>query len=417
MGQHADESHNFKLSQQSFTDNLQSENAALLAELNDIKGEKQAAGKQVQKFHKELKDWKSEHDVTVKNKDQQLTELRKQNKVLKETHEKMNKEIEFYKKRSSGRSASPVKDEGLDMKVKVLQEELRLAEDRSKQEADSADRKIQQLETYNEYLKSQLEESSDKRRKGKPPKPGKDVTADLELAIHSKDLEINNLRKNYDAQIKAQHGQLVEVQNSLREKISSLDEEVRKRIEAEKKLRTAYEEKEDLARHMNSLSSDVASEKSAAAQGMESLQEQIAVLRQEKESLIQKLDEKAESAEKLMAFVREVEENRKLVEGQFRTENSGMTKQIQILENKLMKTTKKDKKSKEKCSQLESDNIELLDKLEALAEHQKSNEGKLAEFEILRSAVSKQEANYADELSMLNGENERMNQHYEEEIR
>ena len=100
----------------------------------------------------------------------------------------MNKEIAFYKKRSSSHAGSPMKDEGLDIKVKVLQEELRLAEDRSRNEADSADRKIQQLETYNVYLKQQLEESSGSRKHGKPPKPGKDVTADLELAIHSKDL-------------------------------------------------------------------------------------------------------------------------------------------------------------------------------------------------------------------------------------
>jgi hypothetical protein len=92
-----------------------------------------------------------------------------------------------------------------------------------------------------------------------------------------------------------------------------------------------------MAQQLSSVSQSIAGEQTTAAHNIQVLQEQIAALRDEKDNLVGRLDEKAESAEKLMVFVREVEENRKLVENEFRTKNEELVSHNNELQTRVAK--------------------------------------------------------------------------------
>lgn len=312
----------------------------------EMKRSSESTGYEKKKLESELKYWQHEKNQTLNSKDMLVSELQKQNKTLQEERSKLAQENAVLKKQNrefktvteEATKKEELERELIDLKrrVQTLTDDWKYEETKFKREREAADNKINQLEECVNYYKTQkppkpkAKKCSRSHSTGRPPRQKKVADElDLELEEHTKAIEMMNLKNEFEIQLIQLNSQLGQTQAQLREKLEKLDEEVRKRLEAENKLKSLETQNSLSHNSLVAALEEAKKDKERCMMEISRLNSDIENLKEEKDRLMSRFDERVDKADSLAKFIKESDQERKAIEQQLRIEISNLNKQIQ----------------------------------------------------------------------------------------
>jgi chromosome segregation ATPase len=325
---------------------LEKRNNELEDRIAEMKRSSESTGYEKKKLESELKYWQHEKNQTLNSKDLLVSELQKQNKTLQEERSKLAQENAALKKQNRDFrtvTEDSTKKEELEIEVTDLKRRLQTLTDdwkyeqtKFRREKEAADNKINQLEECVSYYKTQkppkpkAKKCSRSHSTGRPPRQKKGADEmDLELEEHTKAIEMMNLKNEFEIQLIQLNSQLGQTQAQLREKLEKLDEEVRKRLEAENKLKSLESQNTLSHNPLVAALEEARKDKERCMMEIQRLNSDIDNLKEEKDRLMNRFDERVDKADSLAKFIKESDQERKAIEQQLRTEISNLNKQIQ----------------------------------------------------------------------------------------
>jgi chromosome segregation ATPase len=398
--------------------NTQAEKQRVISEVEQLKAQTQTTQVRSEKAKKEVKEVKEDAKRTLSTKDMQLAEMTGKVATLTEEKKQLQQEMLLLKRQSRGRTEDPkqraqLEDEvaSLQIKIKALVEDRRIEEERLRRDKDLAERKAAELESYLQLLKAQLEDKehqlhhAKKRSKsvGRPPKQEKARGDDAELEEHTKNVEILTIRNEYEGQLRILKNNLAEVHSSLRQKIELADDEVRRRIEAEKSLRKLQDTRQEVEDRLKESLAEANQHAIYSEAELRAAREELRKLREERDSVNKRLEERVDKAEYLATFIQQAESDKRQIEAQYREELQKLQASSQKKTSQLMDQVQS---LQAKNSALEEDNHSLNSRLQELEENWGKHKHKVTEYTGIKRRLKETTLSFQEEIKGLVSEKE-----------
>jgi len=404
----------------------------LKAQISDMAGVKQDAGRQVDKFQRELKQWQSEHMESLRGKEDLISELQKQIKALEVDRQRQ----ETAKKARTQKRGEGEEGDSLDLKRKVgvLIEERKLDEAKIAKEREMYETQLSQKEAQLREMRSELHSKEDEidsirnelkkaSKAFKPPRQKEAAKqADLELEVHSQAIEIMNMKNEHEGELIRLQALLSDVQRQLREKVEAADLEVRKRLETEARMREMGEERRVMEGRLRELSEGSAVEVRSWQEEAAKTEAEMSRLRSEREKIGRSLQAKTTEADTLAQVILQTEKDHKSAQSEIRLEKDKLlealsfekaqqaalsselkhlSSSLQSLQAELRSAQAREDDLKEIITAKEQAIAELRREIMASGEKQRTWE---ATFEALKEGKETSEAAFAEEIKLLKGE-------------
>lgn len=404
----------------------------LKAQISDLAGVKQDAGRQVDKFQRELRQWQNEHMENLRSKEDLIAELQKQIKTLEADRQRQ----ESTKKARTQKRGEGEEGDSLDLKRKLgilieerKMDEAKIAKDREAYEAQFMQKEtqirelrteLQARDTELDSLRSELKKAS---KAFKPPRQKEAAKqADLELEVHSQAIEIMNMKNEHESEIIRLQTLLSDVQRQLRDKVEAADLEVRKRLETEARMREMGEERRVMEGRLREISEGSAAEVRNWQEEAEKTEAEMSRLRSEREKLGRALQAKTTEADTLAQVILQTEKDHKAAQLELRLEKDKLSEALsfekaqqaalsselkqlsssfQALQSELRASQTREEELKDLIDEKEHAIGELRREIVANGEKQRTWE---ATFESLKEGKDTAEAALMEEIKALKGE-------------
>lgn len=404
----------------------------LKAQISDMAGVKQDAGRQVDKFQRELKQWQNEHMENLRGKEELIAELQKQVKALEADRQRQ----ETAKKARTQKRGEGEEGDNLDLKRKlgVLTEERKLDEAKIAKEREMYETQLSQREGQLREMRNELQAKEDEldsvrnelkkaSKAFKPPRQKEAAKqADLELEVHSQAIEIMNMKNEHEGELIRLQALLADVQRQLREKVEAADLEVRKRLETEARLREMGEERRVVEGRLREISEGSAVEVRSWQEEAAKTEAEMNRLRSERDKISRLLQAKTTEADTLAQVILQTEKDHKNTQSELRLEKDKLSEALsfekaqqvalsselkhlsssfQALQAELRSSQSREDDLKDIISAKEQAISDLRKEIMASGEKQRTWE---ATFETLKEGKETSEAALNEEIRLLKGE-------------
>ena len=310
--------------------------AQLKAQIGDLAAMKQDAGRQVDKFQKELRQWQTEHKENLREKEDLIAELQRQVKGLEAERDRQ----ERTKKQKTQKRGDVDEEESLDLrrKLSILTEEKKLDEAKVAKERESfevqllqKDAQIKELRVALQSKDTEIDSLHNELKKAmkvsKPPRQ-KEKQADLELEVHSQAIEIMNIKNEYEGEVSKLQALIADLQRQLREKVEFADLEVRKRLEVEGRMRDLSEDRRNMEGKLREISENTAVEVQSWQEEAGKIEGEMSRLRKERDALSRALQAKTTEADTLAQVILQTERDHKSLESDLRADKDKLSEAL-----------------------------------------------------------------------------------------
>ena len=348
---------------------LQKAVEALCAEIKELTTQKQQAHAKIEKLHTEMKLWQDKQIEVLTSRERTILDLQSQIVYLKE-EQKMPKETEFTNKIDISSTNIEQYLQEIDHLQEILentQKELFNVKQAASEERKSLVTRIADLEENNYYLNK---------------------TEDFKGNFTS------TLKKDPDIQITA-------IQTLLREKIALLDEETRRRIDAENKLRnvilTECEAEQRVSRIQKDLEEKIESLEASVVQYEKELKYSL----EDKDELMVKYEKITDSLKETTENLRRAEKDLLALQQEHKTESIKYTTRLQNTENSSMDLKSKVKELTESSDRIQKENQALYAHLKALEKEFEISSQKVEDMDRVNSALKSKLKEYEKTIEDL----------------
>ncbi|CAG9335352.1 unnamed protein product [Blepharisma stoltei] len=413
-------------------DKVAQNNEKLGKEIENMGELRETTGKKVEKVQNDMRQWQTEHQETLISKDKLVAELQKQVKMLQDEKNKHASENTVLKKKNRElrndidelreAKGEPEELKMLKIKINALKDDLKFEMERNKREKEAQENKITQLEEYVNYYKSQEEaKKKEKRSKsvGRPPKEKAEKAIkeeEKELMEHTYTIQIMNLKQAYESQIQNLNTQMLALHSTLREKLTVLDDEIRKRIESENKFREFYEGQADSDKRIGQLEEEWKEEVRKLEMALARTQDELKLVKDDRDKLLQRFDEKASTAEGMAEYIKKIDQDRRSMEQEFKGEIFKLNQKIQESATKVNEFKSLNGDLKEKLNTAEKQKEELYSQIKELEHYWENATPKLEEAEKTKAQQKTKIKDYENRIRELEIEKEEIEKQYLEKV-
>ena len=353
-------------------DSLDQRCQELQAELNYFYNSKKESGQK-------MKDWKNQHEQTLVSKDKHVSELQKQVSLMQEEKTKQvsevsnlrrqNKELKNELEKLRKKGSYDEENQDLKRRVTALKDDL--------------DYETQKHNKEKAHLQSQLKELQKELQKEPPKKTHKHKhhTRKYERSpqrmIPEQTQDFNLAKQNLETQIQEKQKKIYELQEQLRQKIVSLDEEVRKRLKAEEELIKLQKEQGTKYQELKKTETELKEQIQKQEHLTYTAEQQNESLKQEKDNLLNRLQEKVDNAENYAEYVKQAEKDKKELETYYLTQISQLKEKLTQELAKAKSLKNREKELKKELENKENEKEELYRQIKDLENAWEQAEPKL----------------------------------------
>lgn len=334
----------------------------LCAEVEEISEKKQQAQTKLEKVHSEMKEWQERQIETLTSRERTILDLQSQ---LKHRQEAPQSPIFASKMENSEDLIQEIKS--LQAEIDDLQKELFSTQQNACEERRNLITKISELEETIFYMNK-----SD------------DFKGNLGTT----------LKKDPDIQICA-------IQALLREKISLLDEEMRKRLDLETKLRDLILTESEAEKGVILIQNDLENKVFSLEKEVENYGKENQLLREEKDELMNRYEKVTQSLRETMENLRITEREMLALQQENKAEALKYTTKLQSTAHSSVELKGKVKDLTESTERLQKENEALYAHLKALEGEYESTALKLADMEKVNSNVKLKLKDYEQNIEDL----------------